>query len=107
MFLSGRLPRPDKPGFYLLLLLTSVLSFLGGRWSLFNTSVHADSGGATQIEVRDINGGSSLVVFYPSLNKVFVYANPFAGSPTWPCAYSFQLSTPGGSINRQSCSASQ
>jgi hypothetical protein len=93
--------------FAFVVTLISLLSFVAGRSSLLNTKVRADSGGAAEIEVRDINGGSSLVVFYPSINKVFVYANPFAGSSTWPCAYSFQLSTPGGAINRQPCPALQ
>ena len=93
--------------FAFVVILISVLSFVAGRSSLLNTKVRADSGGAAQIEVRDISVGSSLVVFYPNINKVFVYANPFVGAPTWPCAYSFQLSTPGGTINRQPCPALQ
>ena len=107
MLLSRKTPLSGRLRVAFILVLTSVLSFLAGRWSRPGTSVHADSGSAAQIEVRDINGGSSLVVFYPNLNKVFVYATPFVGLPTWQCAYSFQLSTPGGSINRQPCPAFQ
>lgn len=89
-----------------LLVLTTVAlaAFIGGRWSQSSNTVRADSGDNAQIDVREISGGSSLVVFYPSLKKAYIYQNPFVGLPTWPCAYSIQLSTPGGSIVRQPCS---
>jgi hypothetical protein len=41
-------------------------------------------------------------VYYPSLKKLFVY-QPFAGPPTWNCAYSIQLSAPGGTVERKAC----
>ncbi len=79
-------------------------SFLAGHWSASTRSVLADSdGGTPQIEIRPVGGDSSLTVFYPGMNKLFVYQNPFVGLPTWNCAYSIQLSTPGGKIERQPC----
>jgi hypothetical protein len=78
-------------------------SFLAGHWSASNKSVLADSEGNPQIEIRPVGGDSSLTVFYPGMNKLFVYQNPFVGLPTWNCAYSIQLSTPGGKIERQPC----
>lgn len=88
-----------------LLIFTGVvlLTFMAGRWSRFDGTVKADSGDNPQVEVREISGASSLVVYYPNLKKMFVYQNPFVGLPTWPCAYSIQLSSPGGSVNRQPC----
>ncbi len=83
-------------------LLTIALgAFLAGRWTGATATVRADSAGP-QIDVRDIGGGSSLVVYYPDIKKVFVY-QPFSGPPTWPCLYSIQLSTPGGTVERQQC----
>ena len=88
----------------LMVIAVALAAFLAGRWSSFNTGVRADSGAAPQIEVRPIGGDSSLTVYYPNLNKLFVYQNPFVGLPKWNCSYSIQLSTPGGQIERQPCS---
>ena len=89
---------------WLIVLAVAMAAFLAGRWSNSNSSVRADSGAAPQIEVRPIGGDSSLTVYYPNLNKLFVYQAPFAGLPKWNCSYSIQLSTPGGQIERQPCS---
>jgi len=80
----------------------ALVAFGIGQWAGSYRSVHADSGGGAQIDVRQIDGTSSLVVYYPSINKLFVY-QPFAGPPTWSCAYSITLSTPGGTVERQAC----
>src|SRR5947208_3393840 len=89
--------------FYLILSAVGAASFLAGRWSGSSRSVFADSAGTPQIEIRPVGGDSSLTVFYPGVNKLFVYQNPFVGLPAWNCAYSIQLSTPGGKIERQAC----
>lgn len=78
-------------------------AFLLGRWSASGRAVKADSVENPRIEVQAIRGDTSLTVYYPSLNKLFVYQNPFVGLPTWSCSYSVQLSTPGGKIQRQPC----
>ena len=90
-------------GRFLTLMAVVLAAFLAGRWSAGNRAVKADSAGNPQIEVRPIGGDSSLTVFYPNLNKLFIYQNPFVGLPSWQCAYSIQLSTPGGQIERQPC----
>jgi hypothetical protein len=86
--------------------VAALAAFIAGRWSSSNASVKADSMETPQIEIRPIGGDSSLTVYYPSLNKLFVYQNPFVGLPKWSCSYSVQLSTPGGPIERQPCSNS-
>lgn len=92
-----------KTTFCLMLIALGTGSFLAGRWSVLTPSVFAQSAGTPQIEIRPVGGDSSLTVFYPGMNKLFVYQNPFVGLPTWNCAYSIQLSTPGGKIERQPC----
>ena len=92
-----------KSTFVLMLVAMGIASFLAGRGSTLNRSVLADSAGTPQIEVRPIGGDTSLTVFYPGMNKLFVYQNPFVGLPTWGCSYSIQLSTPGGKVERQPC----
>jgi hypothetical protein len=92
-----------KTSFLLMIIGTALTAFTAGRWSGINRSVKADSGDNPYIQVQSIRGDTSLTVYYPSLNKLFVYQTPFVGLPTWRCAYSVQLSTPGGKVNRQSC----
>jgi hypothetical protein len=87
-----------------IMLGVAILAFGIGRWAGSYGVVKADSGDSPQVDVRQIGGDSSLVVYYPSLKKMFVY-QPFAGQPTWPCAYSIQLSAPGGTVDRQACQA--
>jgi hypothetical protein len=82
----------------------ALMAFLAGRWSIGNQEVRANSDPNPQIEVRPIGGDTSLTVFYPGLNKLFVYQNPFVGMPTWQCSYAIQLSTPGGPVERKPCS---
>ena len=80
----------------------TLVCFEAGLWVGSSRIVRADSGYSPQIDVRQIDGGISLVVYYPDLKKVFFY-QPFAGPPIWGCAYSIQLSTPGGQVDRQPC----
>jgi hypothetical protein len=87
--------------YLLMAVAVTLLAFGIGRWAGSSGVVRADSGDA-QIDVRQIDGSSSLVVYYPSLKKLFVY-QPFAGPPTWNCAYSIQLSAPGGTVERKAC----
>ena len=90
----------------LLIAIIAVSAFLAGRWSSFNSTVRADSGTAPQIQVHAVQGDTSLTLYYPNLNKLFVYQNPFIGLPKWNCAYSLQLSTPGGPVERKPCGSS-
>lgn len=89
----------------ILALAAMVLAaFLAGRWSESGNAVKADSVESPMIQVQSIRGDSSLTVYYPSSNKVFVYQTPFVGLPKWGCSYSIQLSsTPGGPIDREPC----
>ena len=87
----------------LTLAITALIAFLTGRWGISSRVVRADSTGSSFIQVQTVKGDSSLTVYYPDLNKLFVYQTPFVGAPTWGCAYSIQLSTPGGDIFRRPC----
>lgn len=78
-------------------------AFILGRSSSPSLHVSADSGDAPQVSVRPVGGDSSLIVYYPKLNKVYIYQSPFIGAPKWNCAYSIQLSTAGGTIEREQC----
>jgi len=90
---------------WLAAIALALASFTLGRWNGSMTAARADSGDTPQIQVRPVDAQSSLIVYYPNLNKVFVYQNPFIGMPKWDCAYSIKLGTPGGKIERKQCSA--
>jgi len=90
-----------KKNFLLTVFCAAIVAFCLGQWVGSYGIVEADSAGP-QIDVRQIDGASNLVVYYPDLKKMFVY-QPFAGQPVWPCQYSIQLSTPGGTVERQAC----
>lgn len=85
-----------------IMLSVAVLAFGIGQWAGSYGIVNADSGESPQVDVGQIGADSSLVVYYPSQKKMFVY-QPFVGQPVWPCAYSIQLSVPGGTVERQAC----
>jgi hypothetical protein len=93
----------ERANMFLIVLCVALAAFILGRSAGPRASVKADSGDSAQIQIRPVSGDSSLIVYYPTQNKFFVYQNPFVGLPTWGCAYSIQLSTPGGTINRQPC----
>ena len=94
-----------RPNLFLIALCVALAAFIVGRSTGPATSVKADSMDSPQVQVRPVTGDSSLIVYYPKQNKVFVYQTPFVGLPTWSCSYSIQLSTPGGNIQRQPCPA--
>ena len=94
-----------KSRLFLFAMAAVVAAFLAGRWSRFSDPIKADSGDNAQVEVREVTGGSSLLVYYPNLKKLYVYQNPFVGLPTWACSYSVQLGGPGNPVKRQPCPA--
>jgi hypothetical protein len=87
----------------LTITVIGLLGFTAGRLTRPTGRVKADSSAAPIIQVEPIRGDSSLTVYYPDQNKLYVYQSPFIGAPNWGCAYSIQLSTPGGTIQRQPC----
>lgn len=56
-----------------------------------------------QVDVRGIGAETSLILSYPDLKKIYVYAKPFTGGPDQACAYSFTLGEPGKPIKRDIC----
>ena len=93
----------QKRSTWVVLIAMALVGFLAGRWTGGRSTVRADAGAAPQIEIRPIGGDASLTVYYPNLNKLFVYQNPFVGMPKWKCSYSVQLSAPGGPVERKAC----
>src|SRR3954447_17472729 len=86
------------------ILAVALLAFMAGRSNSPHSSVKADSTESPRVEIEPIRGDTGLTVFYPSLNRLFIYQTPFVGMPTWSCSYSIQLSTPGGKVTRKPCS---
>ncbi|MGA7414374.1 MAG: hypothetical protein WBW33_28145 [Bryobacteraceae bacterium] len=57
----------------------ALAAFTVGSWNGSTTAVNAQSNGSSQVDVRPVDGQSSLIVYYPDLKKVFAYQNPFIG----------------------------
>jgi hypothetical protein len=83
--------------------LVALIAYWAGYGGRRSATVKADSAESPTIAIQPVRGDTSLTVYYPSLRKFYVYQTPFVGMPTWNCAYSIQLSTPGGSVERQAC----
>jgi hypothetical protein len=88
---------------FIVVCAVALLGYWAGCWTHPMTTVKADSVESPTIAIQPVRGDTSLTVYYPSLRKFYVYQTPFVGLPTWNCSYSIQLSTPGGSIDRQPC----
>jgi hypothetical protein len=78
-------------------------AFLTGWLASGARTVRADTPPAAQIDVRGIGSESAVIIAYPSLQKVFVYTNPFVGGPARSCAYFFTIDGPGGRLTREQC----
>ncbi len=85
-----------------LVVLMILLAFIAGWLGAGRQVVSAQDMDA-RLEVRTVGPESSLIVYYPSLKKAYVYANPFVGAPSSGCAYAFQLSKAGGPVTRTPC----
>ena len=92
-----------RPTLWPLGVLLTATAFFAGHWFGSGKIVRAESSAPGQIEVREISGGTSLLVSYPNLQRIYVYQSPFVGLPTWSCAYWFQLGAPGDPVTRQPC----
>jgi len=77
------------------------LSFLLGRMSN-GTAVKAAPDNV-QADVRQIGPETSLILTYPDLKKIYVYAKPFIGGPDQACSYSFTLGDAGKPVKREAC----
>ncbi|WP_321474087.1 hypothetical protein [uncultured Paludibaculum sp.] len=86
-------------------LLVAAAGFEAGRLAAPASRVRADDE-MPQVDVRPVGAGTNLVVYYPTLKKMFFY-QPFVGQPTWGCQYAIQLSTPGGTVERSQCGSDQ
>ena len=80
-----------------LVVLMILLAFIVGWLSAGRQVVSAQDMDA-RLEVQPVGPDSSLIVYYPSLKKAYMYANPFVGAPASGfCAYAFQLGKDGRS----------
>ncbi|MBV9301647.1 MAG: hypothetical protein JOY62_07990 [Acidobacteriaceae bacterium] len=83
-------------------LILAACGLVAGWFAGQGRNVHADDT-APLIDVKSIEGNSSLILYYPGEKKIFIYNAPFVGGPKSACAYVFTLTSPGGPISRQNC----
>jgi hypothetical protein len=63
-----------------------------------------NSGGDLQFQLAGVNEHSSLLVYQPESNTVYVYQGATTGNSSLQCSFMFQLDRPGGAIRRVNCS---
>ena len=87
------------------LALTGVLAL--GFWLGSGRTVNASSGessmGDVQFQLTSVGPSSSLLVYQPRTNTVYVYQGATTGNSALQCSYMFQLQRPGDVIRRVSC----
>jgi len=87
------------------LMLVGVLALgywlgAGGTAKASNSSA---STGDVQFQLAGVNEKSSLLVYQPGTRTVYVYQGATTGNSYLQCSFKFQLTTPGGAIQRLPC----
>lgn len=79
-----------------------VLALAIGWWARPGSRVQAQSSNVS-FQMQNVNGGTSLAVYYPNGQLIYVYPGAAVGYSKINCAYEFRLSGPGGAIEREPC----
>lgn len=73
-----------------------------GWWAHSAPRVEAQSSNAV-FQIQNLSGGTSLALYYPGSQIIYVYPNATVGYSKINCAYEFRLSGPGGTVQREQC----
>lgn len=87
--------------------LAAALAFFAGwqasQWhTRRNQPVYAQSSDI-RFQFQNLSGQSSLMLYYPESQTVYVYPSVAVGSNFLSCAFSFKLEKPGEPIRRDQC----
>jgi hypothetical protein len=83
-----------------LLALAGVFAL--GYWLAAGRTVQA-SGDDVQFSLQGMNESSSLLVYQPTTQTVYVYRGVMVGNSSLQCNFKFQMTRPGGVIHRDNC----
>jgi hypothetical protein len=79
------------------------LGYWLGAAGTVKASSSASSTGDVEFQLAGVNENSSLLVYQPGTRTVYVYRAATTGNSYLQCNFKFQLSTPGGAIQRLPC----
>ena len=82
-------------------LLTLIAAALGW-WAHSAQTVHADSSDL-RFEFHGLSPETSLSVYNPSDQTIYVYQGATTGFSTLQCSYKFHIPKPGAPIERTNC----
>jgi hypothetical protein len=77
-----------------------------GYWLGAGGTVKASSSataGDIEFQLGTVSEHSSLLVYQPGTKTVYVYQGATTGNSNLQCSFKYQLSTPGGAIQRTQC----
>ena len=78
------------------------VAFAIGWWAHTERRVSAQ-GGDMRFQLQNLDNSTALSLYYPDQNTIYVYQGALMGYANLGCAYEFQLSTPGGVVQRKQC----
>ena len=87
----------------LALIGVSALGFWLGAGRTVNASSGESSTGDVEFQLTSVSPSSSLMVYQPRTNTVFVYEGATTGNSALQCSFMFQLQRPGDVIRRVPC----
>lgn len=73
-----------------------------GWWAHSAPRVEAQSSNPV-FQIQNLSGGTSLALYYPGDQIIYVYPNATVGYSKINCAYEFRLSRQGGTVQREQC----
>jgi hypothetical protein len=88
-------------------LAIAVAFFAGWQASQWHTRrnqpVYAQSDANLRYQFQNLTGQSSLTLYYPDSQTLYVYPSVAVGNNFLSCAFSFKLGKPGEPIHRDQC----
>lgn len=79
-----------------------VLALAIGWWAHSTPKVEAQSSNLT-FQLQNLGAGTSLALYSPENQVIYVYPNATVGYSRINCAYEFRLAKPGETIQREQC----
>jgi hypothetical protein len=71
-------------------------------WALHGRTVHA-AGDDLLFQMQEVRPGSSLLVYHPSDQTLYVYQGATTGNSAVQCSFRYHMTNPGGVIRRENC----
>ena len=93
----------SRSRFWIMNALLLGTAFTLGWWMHSGARVQAQSTGDVFFQIKGIGPESSMMLYYPDKNAIYVYQGIIMGNSFLTCNYKFQLGKPGAPITRHVC----